>query len=100
MNDPSIDFSPEELDALVQEALDVTDDAGALLLDGLHHPKDIEYKGEVDLVTQYDKAAEHLIMGRLSTAFPQIDMLAEESNGTERPTGTTRWIIESPGRHH
>ena len=36
-----------------------------------------EYKGDADLVTEADRASEHLIVSRLRTAWPNHDIVAE-----------------------
>ncbi|OGD19482.1 MAG: inositol monophosphatase, partial [Candidatus Aminicenantes bacterium RBG_16_63_16] len=52
--------------------------AGALLRRGLDEAKEIGYKGAVDLVTNFDRLAQELIVDRLSAAFPGHAFLAEE----------------------
>jgi len=41
----------------------------------------VEYKGAVDLVTDYDRASEELIRKRIAKSFPGCDLIAEESGG-------------------
>ena len=53
-------------------------DAGALLRERLGRPRDVQFKGTVDLVTDADRAAEALIADRLRTAFPDHRLLGEE----------------------
>jgi myo-inositol-1(or 4)-monophosphatase len=53
--------------------------AGALLMDGFGREKEIQTKSSaVDFVTQYDLAAEALIMERLRAAFPDHGFVGEE----------------------
>jgi myo-inositol-1(or 4)-monophosphatase len=53
--------------------------AGALLLDGFDREKEIQTKSSaVDFVTQFDLAAEALILDRLRTAFPDHSFIGEE----------------------
>lgn len=53
--------------------------AGALLLDGFGREKDIQTKSSaVDFVTQFDLAAEALILERLRAAFPDHSFVGEE----------------------
>jgi myo-inositol-1(or 4)-monophosphatase len=54
-------------------------EAGALLRQGLGRAVRIEHKGFSDLVTEYDRRSEALIIERLRAAFPSHAILAEES---------------------
>lgn len=53
----------------------------------------VAYKGEIDLVTQFDKQAQRMIVDRLSREYPDHGMLCEEniSTGADRPA---RWIVD------
>jgi len=53
----------------------------------------VEYKGEIDLVTQADRAAEALIVKMLRRNFPGDDILTEETN-QDRTQSDRRWIID------
>ncbi|MDP9268154.1 MAG: inositol monophosphatase [Acidobacteriota bacterium] len=70
-------------------------EAGALLM---RHFKakakvQIEYKGDVDLVTVADRESEALIVGRIRERFPKHDILGEE--GTRTETGADfKWYID------
>lgn len=75
-------------------ALDIAREAGALLLDGLHHPMDIREKGRrADIVTAADAASEALIVERLRREYPTAAILAEES-GAHGGSGAERWIVD------
>jgi len=52
--------------------------AGDFLLEGLNQKKQIDFKGQVDLVTTFDRESEELIYEELSQAFPEMSFLAEE----------------------
>ncbi len=68
-------------------------DAGALLMRYFRERVQIEYKGDVDLVTVADRESEKLIVGRIRDKFPQHDILGEE--GTRRDTGAEfKWYID------
>ncbi|HEY8446281.1 MAG TPA: inositol monophosphatase family protein [Thermomicrobiales bacterium] len=54
-------------------------DAGRLLRERLATARAINYKGEVDLVTDADQASEALIVSRIREAFPDHRVLGEES---------------------
>ena len=67
-------------------------EAGALLL-GSFGKVAIEYKGEVDLVTQADRSSEQLIVGRIRRQWPDHDLIGEE--GSRRETGSEfRWYVD------
>jgi myo-inositol-1(or 4)-monophosphatase len=53
----------------------------------------VEYKGEIDLVTQADRAAERLVVNLLRKSFPGDDILTEETN-RDRTLSDRRWIID------
>ncbi len=69
--------------------------AGALLRDRLHDQREIEFKGEIDIVTDVDHAAEALIRDSLHEAFPDHRITGEEgaigSSDPEQPFG---WVID------
>lgn len=55
--------------------------AAAVTLEGWNGPLDIEHKGTVDLVTQYDRGAEDAAMAVVSRRCPDDLIVAEESGG-------------------
>ncbi len=63
--------------------------AAAILAKGHRTPiRALEFKGEIDLVTEFDRASEDHIRAQFSAAFPGWDVIAEEAGGTasgERP---------------
>jgi len=59
-------------------ALEAAREAGRYLLHGLSQKKEVEFKGQVDLVTVFDRRSEEMIYDRLSRAFPGHGFLAEE----------------------
>ena len=54
-------------------------EAGALLRSGYGQAIEITHKGTIDLVTQYDKGSEAIVLGGLRAAFPPHTFNAEES---------------------
>ncbi len=53
----------------------------------------IEYKGDVDLVTEADRRSEQLIVGRIRKQWPDHDLIGEE--GSRRETGSDfRWYVD------
>jgi len=68
-------------------------EAGALLKERLHKRHTVEYKGEINLVTEADRLAETLIVERIGRSYPGHDILTEESPETANGSGF-RWIID------
>src|SRR5215510_1373210 len=67
-------------------------DAGSLLM-SFFGKVSIEYKGDVDLVTQADRAAEKMIVERIRKQWPDHDLIGEE--GSRRETGSDyRWYVD------
>jgi len=68
-------------------------EAGELLMGYFARHVKIEYKGDVDVVTEADRASEALIMDRLQARFPRHDVLGEE--GARRETGSDyKWYVD------
>lgn len=67
--------------------------AGELLKGKLGRAGRVEYKGEVDIVTEMDRAAEDLIREEIKAAFPDHGILAEEGDEKKTTTGS-RWIVD------
>jgi myo-inositol-1(or 4)-monophosphatase len=68
-------------------------EAGALLLDYFRRGVRAEYKGEVDIVTEADRASEKLITERLHEAFPTHGIYGEE--GTRSGLDSEyRWYVD------
>jgi myo-inositol-1(or 4)-monophosphatase len=67
-------------------------EAGALIMDyfGRVH---IEYKGDADLVTGADRAAEKLIMDRIRAQFPGHNVMGEEGTRIEKGS-EYRWYVD------
>lgn len=78
---------------LVSTAESIAREAGALLRDFYRHGVHAEYKGDVDLVTEADRASEKLIGERLHAAFPGHGIYGEE--GTRRGLDCEyRWYVD------
>jgi myo-inositol-1(or 4)-monophosphatase len=68
-------------------------EAGHLLMTFFERRIGYEYKGDVDLVTEADRASEKLIVERIRESFPAHDIVGEE--GTRRDTGGEfRWYVD------
>jgi myo-inositol-1(or 4)-monophosphatase len=67
--------------------------AGLILKEGFGKPRQIDYKGAINLVTEMDRRSEAVIIEILSREFPDCGILAEES-AEQKGRGTGRWIID------
>jgi myo-inositol-1(or 4)-monophosphatase len=68
-------------------------EAGALLMEYFHQHLKIEYKGDADLVTAADRAAEVLIRDRIRQQWPTHDVLGEEQ-GLSDQGSDYRWYVD------
>lgn len=67
--------------------------AGGLLRGFYEKGVTAEYKGDVDLVTEADRASEELIVARLKAAFPDHGIYGEEGT-RDRLDGEYRWYVD------
>ena len=71
------------LEFVLNTAIETAEAAGQLLKEGVRAQKAIIHKSTaIDLVTQYDGAAEALILERLRSHFPDHQFVAEESGAS------------------
>jgi len=83
----------ETMNGFLGRATALAREAGALQRSRLWQPLGIEYKGEIDLVTEVDRACEDLLVGGLKDSFPDHDFLAEENVYPSR-SASHKWIID------
>jgi myo-inositol-1(or 4)-monophosphatase len=74
-------------------AVDLARQAGALLKRKFNQTHKIDYKGEINIVTEADKMSENLIIESISRIFPDHGILAEESPAIAG-SGKLCWIID------
>jgi myo-inositol-1(or 4)-monophosphatase len=72
---------------------EIAREAGALLMHYFHQHLKIEYKGDADLVTAADRAAEKLIRERILALWPGHDVLGEEQ-GLSDQGSDYRWYVD------
>jgi myo-inositol-1(or 4)-monophosphatase len=78
---------------LLELARSAAEEAGKLLLGGLGEERDVSSKsGPTDLVTQYDRDSQDLIVEMIRDSFPDHSILAEEELGVKG--SSTKWIID------
>lgn len=68
-------------------------EAGAILREGYGRAEKIEYKGVVDLVTEYDHRVEKMLLSRLRERYPAHSIYAEES-GRAKQSSEYEWLID------
>lgn len=75
------------------DAIAIAEAAGRRIADAWSRPRQIDFKGEVDLVTETDRAVEAFVVERLHAAFPEHRIVAEEGDAGERdrPAEDTSW---------
>lgn len=77
------------LDFAVSAAME----AGLFLKNNLHRKHSIQYKGEINIVTDADRKSEEMILSRITREFPGHDIITEESDARESGA-EFRWIID------
>jgi len=81
------------MDNFKERAIEIAREAGKFLKDRLHAVHTINYKGDINLVTEVDKISEEIITSKIKKLFPDHDILAEEF--TDINSGSDfRWIID------
>jgi myo-inositol-1(or 4)-monophosphatase len=66
--------------------------AGEILAAGYEKEHQLDYKGEIDLVTEIDHRSEEFLVGQLRRRFPDHQILAEEGGGKDG--GRSQWYID------
>ena len=74
-------------------AVDLARKAGLLLKEKFSQTHIIDYKGDINIVTEADKMSEVLIMEAISRQFPDHGILSEESPAVTG-AGKIRWIVD------
>ncbi len=78
---------------LAEKAAEIAREAGTLLRGFYERGVATEYKGDVDLVTEADRASEKLIRERLRVAFPGHGIYGEEGT-REGLDAEFRWYVD------
>jgi myo-inositol-1(or 4)-monophosphatase len=82
-------MTPEFIPAMTE----IAREAGILLMEYFERRVKVEYKGDVDLVTEADRKSEELILHRVRARWPNHDITAEES-GRADSGSDYRWYID------
>jgi myo-inositol-1(or 4)-monophosphatase len=84
-------MTPPELEQLCRIALEVAQEAAALVMRAYRSEIAPSEKGRADLVTEYDVQSERLIRRRLAERTPHLPIVGEEEGGD--PSGPT-WYCD------
>jgi len=84
---------------LLDFAIETAREAGRVLAERFGRASlEVRHKGDIDLVTEADLAAERLIVERIRSHHPRHAILAEEAGAVERVAGASpsdyKWIID------
>ncbi|MES0490474.1 MAG: inositol monophosphatase family protein [Leptospirales bacterium] len=79
--------------AKMDKVIPLAEKAGAIIMGYLNKEKQIEYKGDIDLVTAADKESESYLFEALLVAFPEDGIQAEEGHTKASQSGYT-WIVD------
>jgi myo-inositol-1(or 4)-monophosphatase len=82
-----------EYAGFVSIAESIAREAGALLREYYHRGVTAEFKGDVDIVTEADRASEKLIVGRLNAELPTHGIYGEEGTRTGLDA-EYRWYVD------
>jgi len=74
-------------------ALKAVKEGGAILMEYLGKVQSIDYKGEINLVTEVDRRSEEVVMGIIKDSYPDHRILAEET-GDSGESSSFKWIID------
>lgn len=83
-----------DLDRALAVARDTAKRASDLLREGHGRDFKVEHKSEVDLVTEYDRRSEELVVSALCEAFPEHSVIAEEGTQVEHPGSDVTWYVD------
>jgi myo-inositol-1(or 4)-monophosphatase len=86
-------FASSSVSDLIRKASRIACEAGARLREFYAQGVETEYKGDVDLVTVADRAAEKLIRALLAESFPEHGIYGEEGT-RDRMEGAYRWYVD------
>jgi myo-inositol-1(or 4)-monophosphatase len=75
-------------------AIQMARDAGRILVERQGRSLQVSNKGDINLVTEADLAAEKLIIERINSYYPRHAILAEESGASSSQPAEWKWIID------
>lgn len=87
-----VTLKDEDIDAALEAASRLAEEAGRLVLDGWRSGGAVHKKGPIDLVTEWDLRSEELIRRGLEGAFPDHAIVGEE--GEDTGDGDLVWYVD------
>jgi len=76
----------------------IANKAGPWIKEAFHAPKELQFKGEVDLVTETDQKVEAMVMATIKEKYPAHAFVGEETvssgKGKEELTDEPTWIVD------
>ncbi|XP_028755029.1 inositol-phosphate phosphatase [Neltuma alba] len=87
----------DSLPEFLASAIDAARKAGEVIRKAFYETKHVEHKGQVDLVTETDKACEELIFNHLKQIYPNHKFIGEEATAIQGATELTdehTWIVD------
>ncbi|MED6219492.1 vacuolar transporter chaperone [Stylosanthes scabra] len=87
----------DSLSQFQASAVDAARKAGEIIRKAFYETKHVQHKGQVDLVTETDKACEELIFNHLKHLYPTHKFIGEETTaafGTSELTDEPTWIVD------
>jgi myo-inositol-1(or 4)-monophosphatase len=81
------------LDKYLETAKDAAQKAGFMLIQNITSDRKISFKGEVNLVTNFDKKSQKIIHQSILRVFPEHNIIAEEGLKEEKDS-EFKWIVD------
>ena len=79
---------------MINDLIEISKQAGKLIKEGFGKNLQVNYKtNEINLVTQFDKASEKLIIDFIKNKFPTHSILAEEGGGVNNDSEYL-WVVD------
>ena len=78
---------------ILTDLVEFAQKAGEILRAGFGKQHQVEFKGEIDLVTEIDHRSEEFILGEIAKRFPEHAVLSEES-GERRGSVEHLWYVD------
>jgi len=82
-----------ELKEILEYTIRLTCRVGDVICRSAHKKKRISYKGAVDLVTQFDRMSQDMIVSALMKQYPTHGILSEE-NVSRKTAAVCKWIVD------
>lgn len=79
---------------MIQTAVEAARKAGKILKDHLGQIKEVNYKSDIDLVTDVDRLSEHCVVETIKRQYPGHQILAEEGENNYSTASEYRWLID------